>query len=252
MPRYERIVSLAPSNTEILYALGVEDRIVATTDICDYPAEAEEKPGIGGWTNPDIEKVQAYDPDLVLASDKLQDTAVKQCENAGLTVKQVTPTKLHDVFNTIKAIGEFVEREEMAQNLVDELNEELQEIAVPPTAAKKRVYCEEWHEPPMISGNWVPRIVRMVGGEYLIAEGERSQKIETKNVQKFDPEHIFLHICGFGDAAEPEYITEREGWEDITAVKEGNVHVVDDSLLNRPGPRLIEGMEEMKQIVWSE
>jgi iron complex transport system substrate-binding protein len=245
MPPYERIVSLAPSNTEILYALDAADHVVATTAVCDYPDGVQDVPSIGGWTTPDIDAVAKHDPDLVLATDELQDAAVEACRDAGLRVKQFTPTRLHDVFNTIKAVGELVGRRQAARDLVGTLNERIHGIATerPDTP---RVYCEEWHEPPMVGGNWIPRMVGMVGGEYLIEEGERSRAVDTDEIQAYDPEHIVLHYCGFGDAAGVEQVVERDGWRDITAVKEGNVHVVDDSLLNRPGPRLVEGMEALK------
>lgn len=246
MPRNERIVSLAPSNTEILYELGVQDRVVATTAICDSPEEARDKPSVGGWTNPDIEEVADLEPDLVLASDELQDGAVERCRDAGLPVKQLKPTRLHDVFNSIKQIGEFVGEEERARELVDRMNGEVRDLAVD-ADERTRVYCEEWHEPPMVGGNWIPHMVSLAGGEYLVEEGERSREVSTAEIQEFDPEHIFLHYCGFGDAAEESQVVEREDWENLTAVREGNVHVIDDSLLNRPGPRLVEGMKSIKQ-----
>lgn len=242
---FERIVSLAPSNTEILYALDAADRVVATTAICDHPAAARDKPSIGGWTNPDIDAVVEHDPDLVLATDELQDEAVDACRDAGLTVKQFTPTRFHEVLNTIKAIGEFVEQEQAARELVDDMNERIHGIATE-RPDRPRIYCEEWHDPPMIGGNWIPRMVRMIGGEYLIEEGERSREVAAAEIQDFDPDHIFIHLCGFGTDAEEEWITGRDGWQDLAAIRNRNVHVIDDSLLNRPGPRLVDGMEALK------
>ncbi len=247
MAAYDRIVSLAPSNTEILYELGVEDRVVATTAICDYPADAADKPSIGGWTNPDIDAVTEHEPDLVLATDELQNAAVEQCVNEGLHVKQFTPTTFQDVFNTIKAIGEHVGAEEQARDLVDELNARVRGLAAMTRSDTPRVYCEEWHDPPMVGGNWIPRMVNMIGGEYLINDGDRSREVTTDEVQDFDPDHIVLHYCGFGTDADPDRIYRRDGWTDISAVQQENVHVIDDSLLNRPGPRLIDGMWELKK-----
>ncbi|MFB6294516.1 MAG: cobalamin-binding protein [Candidatus Nanohaloarchaea archaeon] len=248
MPEYERIVSLAPSNTEILYALGADDAVVATTAVCDTPAEAADKPSVGGWTNPDIDEVERHDPDLVLASDELQDGAVRRCSEAGLPVRQVTPTRFHDVFNTIKEIGELVDRERRARKLVADMNAAVRETAVTPEQ-RPRVYCEEWHDPPMAGGNWIPRMVRLAGGEYLIDEGERSREVGREEIAAFDPEYIVLHYCGFGDAAAEEQVVERDGWQELTAVEEGDVHVVDDSLLNRPGPRLVDGLDRLHDIV---
>lgn len=248
MPQYERIVSLAPSNTEILYRLGVADRVVATTAVCDHPEAVEEKPSIGGWTTPDINEVQAHDPDLILAADELQDDAVEACREAGLTVKQLTPTRFHDIFNAVKQIGEFVDREERARKLVADMNERVADLTVLPEH-RTRVYCEEWHDPPMAGGNWIPRMVRLAGGEYLLAEGERSREVSTAEVQEFDPEHIVLHYCGYGADAGTDHVTERDSWAGITAVEEGNVHVIDDTLLNRPSPRIVEGVQQLRDAI---
>lgn len=248
MPDYTRIVSLAPSNTEILYELGAEDWIVATTAVCDEPEAAQDKPSVGGWTNPDVEAVQEHDPDLVLASDELQDAAVRQCAEAGLPVKQLTPRRFKDVFNTVKQIGELVDREKRSRKLVADMNEQVKAAATIPDS-RPRVYCEEWHDPPMVGGNWIPEMVRLAGGEYLLDEGERSQKVSQEEIQDFDPEHIVLHYCGFGDAADPDRVTDRDGWQELTAVEQGQVHIIDDSLLNRPGPRLVDGMQELHAII---
>lgn len=243
----DRIVSLAPSNTEILYELGVADRVVATTAICDHPPTAREKPSIGGWTNPDVDAVAEHDPDLVLAADALQDGAVAACEEAGLNVLQVTPTRLHEVFNAIKRIGEAVDAEDAARELVEEMNGTLRETAVPDTGP--RVYTEEWHDPPMAGGNWVPRMVRLAGGEPFLDEGERSREVDAEEIRAFDPEHIVLHPCGYDDAADTDAVMEREGWNEVAAVETGRVHVVDDTLLNRPGPRIVDGVAALRDII---
>ncbi len=252
MSQYDQIVSLAPSNTEILYALGAGDRIVATTALCDYPKEVEDTPSIGGWTNPDIDEVARFDPDMVLASDALQDEAVEQCRDAGLPVKQFTPTRLHDVCNTIKVIGELVEQEQNAMDLVDDINQQIQELAVRQPAYQPRIYCEEWHDPPMVGGNWIPDIIQLLGGKYLVDPGERSRTVTTDELQDFDPAHIVLHYCGFDAEADPEQVLDRDGWQDLTAVQEHNVHVVDDSLLNRPGPRIVDGMRAIREAVYGD
>lgn len=243
----DRIVSLAPSNTEILYELGAGDRVVATTAVCDHPPAAAEKPSVGGWTNPDVDAVAEHDPDLVLASDELQDEAVGRVRDAGIEVRQFTPRRLHDVFNTVKAVGEIVGRKDAARDLVDRMNERVRERAVPSVTA--RVYTEEWHDPPMAGGNWVPDLVRFAGGEPLLEPGERSREVDAEEVRDFDPDHIVLHPCGYDDAADPGTVAGREGWGDITAVERGNVHVIDDTLLNRPGPRLVDGIDRLRGLV---
>lgn len=242
-----KIVSLAPSNTEILYAIGAEEDIVATTSLCDYPEEAVEKPSIGGWTNPKISRIHEFNPDLVVASDDLQDEAVDEIQGEGYPVLQVKPHTLEEVYESIVEIGEAVDREEEARELVKSMKEELEGIQL---SSSLRVYCEEWMDPPMVSGNWIPGIVEEIGGEYFIEEGERSHEFEDEELKAFDPEYVFLNVCGAGENLQGEKILEeRKGWEEISAVENGNIFVIDDSLLNRPGPRLVEGAKKLKDLI---
>ena len=239
------IVSLAPSNTEILYKIDAEDQIVATTSLCDYPKEAAKKPSIGGWTNPKISRIHEFQPGLVIASDDLQDEAVGKIEREGYPVLQVKPHSLEGVFESILEIGEAVGKEENAEELVKEMKSNLEEISLD---GSPRIYCEEWMDPPMASGNWIPDLIRKIGGEYFIEDG-RSRNFDLEDLKDFDPEYIFMHICGSGENLGTEQLTKREGWKDLTAVQNGDVYIVDDNFLNRPGPRMVEGAEKIKEII---
>lgn len=232
-----RTVSLAPSNTEIIYRLGLEDQLVATTSLCDHPAEARKKESIGGWTQGiDFQRIRDLDPDVVLTSDSLQDKAVEELE--GLEVLHLTPQTVEEVYRSIERIGAKFDAEEDAEGLVEEMKEGLQEIEV---ERDPRIYCEEWMDPPMASGNWIPGLVDRIGGEYFLEEGERSREFKLEKLKEFDPEYIFLNVCGAGDNADRKELMKRPEWQEITAVKNGDVYVVHDALLNRPGPRLVEG-----------
>lgn len=236
-----KLVSLAPSNTEIIYRLGLEQSLVATTSLCDHPEEARKKESIGGWTSGiDFEKIRDLDPDIVLTSDSLQDKAVEELE--GLEVLHLTPQTVEEVYRSIEKIGEEFDAEQEADELVNEMKEGLGELEV---EGNPRVYCEEWSDPPMASGNWIPGLVKRIGGEYFLDEGERSREFELEKLKQFDPEYIFLNVCGAGENIDASEVLEREGWQSITAVKEENVYVIDDALLNRPGPRLIKGAENL-------
>jgi iron complex transport system substrate-binding protein len=241
-----KIVSLAPSNTEILYRLGAEDQIVATTSLCNYPEEARRKTSIGGWTNPKVSRIHELSPDLIIASDDLQDDAVEQLEGDGFPVLQVKPHTLEEVYESIREIGEAVGKEEEAEKLVEEMKEELEKTSLD---GSPRIYCEEWMDPPMVSGNWIPGLIEKIGGEYFVEEGERSREFDLEKLKEFDPEYIFLNVCGAGENLSPEQVLDRDEWEDISAVKNGNVFVIDDNLLNRPGPRLVEGASRMEDFV---
>ena len=239
-----RIVSLAPSNTEILHEIGAGNQVVGTTALCDYPEEATDKPSVGGWTNPRVDRLEELEPDLVVASDDLQDGAVERVREAGFEVLQVKPHALEEVFQSIREIGERVQKEKEAEKLVENMKSKLEDLEM---KNYPRIYCEEWMNPPMVSVNWIPGLVREAGGEYLIEEGERSRKFELKDLKDFDPEYIFMNVCGAGENLSTDEIKKRDGWENLTAVKNDNVYVIDDALLNRPGPRIVEGIRKMKE-----
>jgi len=113
-----------------------------------------------------------------------------------------------------------------------------------------RVYIEEWHKPPTVSGNWVPSLVKIAGGDYsLIKAGVHSKEVTKEQIQKYDPEIIVISICGMADKVPKEWITKREGWENLSAIKNKKVYVFDDSWLNRPGPRLTIGLENLAEVI---
>jgi len=240
-----RIVSLAPSNTEILFELGVKEQIVGTTTLCDFPEEAVEKPSVGGWTNPRIDRLEEFEPDLVIASDDLQDDAVERVREAGYEVLQVKPHSLEEVFESIREIGEKIGREDEAEEIVKGMKSEIEQIEL---EGSPRIYCEEWMNPPMFSGNWIPELVERIGGDYFIEEG-RSGSFDLEELKEYDPEYIFLNVCGAGENLSPDEIMKRDEWQELTAVENKNVYIIDDALLNRPGPRLVEGAKRIAEII---
>ena len=266
-----RIVSLAPSNTEILYALGCGDEIVACTRFCDYPEEAKQKPRIGGWLDVNDELVLRHKPDAVMTSTFVQDRIAGRCRKKGIALFHTDPKTLEQVYESILAIGKFVHKEQGAYELVQSMKSDFNEVA---NSMKKesnngknpikektitnkqkisinnngkiKVYCEEWHKPPTVSGNWVPKVIELAGGISLCPEGRVSHPVSPEEAAAFGPECIVLSICGMGVKASPKLITARKGWHSLKAVKENRVFIIDDSLLNRPGPRLAEGARQLQ------
>jgi iron complex transport system substrate-binding protein len=106
---------------------------------------------------------------------------------------------------------------------------------------RPKVYVEEWHRPPTVSGNWVPELVNIAGGQSLIGKGIVSRQVDLNEIVGWNPDIIILSWCGFGMKANVNEVKMREGWQYINAIKNDKVFVMDDSLLNRPGPRLADG-----------
>ncbi|WP_276300292.1 helical backbone metal receptor [Halorussus lipolyticus] len=236
----ERIVSLAPSATEILQALDGSDLLAGVTHHCEADA-----PAVGGWLNPDYDAIADRDPDLVLTADDLQADIAADLRERGHEVYHAAPATLEEVVESFADLGEAVGLPDEGSALARRARSRLARVdRLTPDDDHPVVYCEEWSEPPMAAGNWVPEAVEAAGGRYpFVSPGERSREVSTAEVETAGPDHVVLHVCGHGDRADPEDITRRD-W-DLPAIERGNVHVLDDSLLNQPSPRLVEGIETL-------
>ncbi|MBI1969222.1 cobalamin-binding protein [Candidatus Woesearchaeota archaeon] len=240
-----RIISLAPSNTEILYALGLGQQVVAVTRFCDYPPAAKQKPKIGGWLDINDALLEQHKPELLFTSTFVQDKIVERLEAKGMQIIHTDPKNLKQVYGSILYIGDITGKKAEAEQLVEQMQQQMQEISDSMHTSKKpRVYVEEWHKPPTVSGNWVPDIVALAKGESMIPSGIISREVSFAEVQGFDPDFIIISWCGFGTRVDlgKFFLGREEPWKDLRAVKEGHINVFDDSLLNRPGPRLVKGL----------
>lgn len=246
-----KIISLAPSNTEILCELGMREHIIARTNQCDYPAEVNSIPTVGDWINSeentaDFAFLDSLKPDIVITSMYLPDGLETACEQRNIHLLHVNPQTIDGIYKSILQIGKCVNKQETAQQMVRVLSQRLQAIA---SEAKitvqqpKRIYCEEWHAPPTVSANWVPELVEMVGGTTLGRPGVSSYEITSDVVMKFDPQVIIGHWCGFSDRTRLNVIIQRPGWQSVAAIQNKHVYSINDSLLNRPGPRIWQGAE---------
>ena len=252
---YNRIISLAPSNTEILYALNAQENLVACTRYCDFPEEAKKKPKIGGWLDINDELVKKFEPDLILTSTFVQNKITKKYQKNKMNIVALMRTTFKGVFDSIIKIGKLIGKNNEALELIKTMENKIKNIQnkIKTIKNKPRVYIEEWHKPPTISGNWVPSLVKLAGGDYsLIKAGVHSKEVTTQQIQKYDPEIIIISICGMNDKVPKEWITKREGWQNLSAVQDNKVFVFDDSWLNRPGPRLTIGLEKLANAIHPE
>jgi iron complex transport system substrate-binding protein len=248
----KRILSLAPSNTEILYALGLGDSVVGVTEYCLTPPQARLKPQLKGWVSIPPEKILAFEPDLVVTSTICQDALRKKLTEAKIPLLHLDPRDLSGITRSFFQLGQATGKEKEALALIRKFEQERSAIQarVPATATRPRVYCEEWHKPPSVSGNWVPELMADAGASYFpVAAGELSRPVRLEEVQDFGPEIVILSICGKGLDSDPAQILQRVGWEKLDAVKGKWIFTLDDSLLNCPGPRVLEGARAIQQIL---
>jgi len=235
----DRIVSLAPSATATLATLGVGDRVVGVTAHCEL-----DRPVVGGWLSPDYDRLADLSPDLVCTSDGLQDEIHDELRDRGYAVVHQAPSRLDEVLAGFESLAETVGCPDAGVDLRADAEARLAAVgdrvdrALDAGRDRPVVYCEEWSDPPMAAGNWVPDAVAAAGGRYpFVARGERSQAVDRETVAAAAPDHAVLHICGAGDGVSADRLQER-GWE-----LDASVHVVDDSMLNQPSPRLLDGIE---------
>lgn len=242
----ERVVSLAPSATATLRALDAGDRLVGATYHCEADC-----PAVGGWLNPDYDAVADRDPDLVVTTDDLQADIAEELRSRGHEVFHAAPSTLDGVVDSFADLGAAVGRRAEGRALARRARSRLDRVErLTPDAADERpvVYCEEWSEPPMAAGNWVPEAVEAAGGRYpFVAPGERSREVSLTEVEAARPDHVVLHVCGHGECADPDAVRRRD-WT-LPAIEQGNVSVVDDSVLNQPSPRLVEGVETLAALL---
>ena len=249
-PRVKRVVSLAPSSTQIVVGLGLQDRLVGCTRFCPKVDSKAPPQIVGGWLDIDYEKVRALKPDLVLTATFLQDKVKAQVEAMGLQVCHVDPKDLHAVLYSFEEIAIALGDPGGGRKLRHVLEKQLRDVEQKTKQLpKKRVYVEEWHKPPMASGNWVPEIIAVAGGiSGLCRPRHRSVAVTTEEVVRFDPEIIVAAWCGFCGKEDLSVIRKREGWQGITAIKTGRVHALDDNYLNSPDPRLGEGVKRLAEL----
>ena len=278
-----KIVSLLPSATEIVYALGMGEHLEGVTDECDHPAEAREKPVVsrsalppGPLTSRGIDEavrarmdrkeplylldralIQRVQPDVILAQDLCRVCAVPSGEvkdalaelGVEAEVLSLDPNTLEDVLGSIGAVGRILGREDRAAELVEGLRRRVD--AVRRTALRVpsiRALALEWSDPPFAGGHWVPEMVEIAGGTNLLSEKEKpSREVTWREVRDATPEVIVFMPCGYYlDEAEEEAgkLFDNPDFAETPAAREGGVFAVDaSSFFSRPGPRLVDGLD---------
>ncbi|WP_338741665.1 helical backbone metal receptor [Haloplanus salilacus] len=246
MPDPARIVSLEPAATVTLRELGVADRLVGVTAHCRGELDDAGDPTVlGGWLDPDLDRLDDLDPDLVCTGDALQAEVRDAVRDRGIAVHHTTADTLDSVIEGFAALGRAVGCPDAGERLAERSRNRLRRVRERvPEDDRPTIYCEEWSDPPMAAGNWVPEAVATAGGRYpFVDPGERSRPVDGSEVAAADPDHAVLHVCGHGERVDPATIADREWAADPT------VHVVDDSLLNQPSPTLIDGVERLADLL---
>jgi iron complex transport system substrate-binding protein len=255
----QRIVSLAPSNTEILFALGLADKVVAVTDYCDYPSEAKEKPSIGGFSTPNIEELVALSPDLILATSIHEKRIIPQLEGKGITVFALNPKTLDEVLEAINLVGEITGEEEEASGLVAEMEHRIKVVTDKtgglPEGQRPRVFYIVWHDPLMASGSETLQddLIDKAGGINIARDLTGYADISLEVAIAANPE-VMIAGGGHGSGEDLtfQFAKTEPRLKDIDARQNNRVYMVDSDLVSRPGPRIVDGLEEFAEFIHPE
>jgi iron complex transport system substrate-binding protein len=250
-----RIVSLVPGVTEMLYAIGAEDRLVGRTDFCDYPPAARRKPSVGGTVSPNLEALIALKPDLVVATSAgNSDETRRQLERLRVPLYLVDPHGLSDVFRTLTRLGALADREARAAEVVAVLEGRVRAVAARVAARPRpRVLYVVWPEPLIVPGRGaaVTELIELAGGASVSADGpEGYPRYSVEAAVARGPEVIILARHGAGTAPYA-----REKWErfaDLPAIRAGRLHAVDGDLFHRFGPRVVDALEILARLLHPE
>ncbi|MCX7841093.1 MAG: cobalamin-binding protein [Anaerolineae bacterium] len=251
----QRIVSLAPSNTEVLYALGLGARVVGVTEFCNYPPEAKEKPKIGGFAKIDLERVVGLNPDLVLATNIHAKSVVPELEKRGITVIVAEPKNVNDVLAKITFIGKLTGTSDNAAKLTAQMQARIDAVTskVATAKTKPRVYYEIdktfFTAGP---GSFINDMIVKAGGINIAADAKTAYpQLTAEAIIAKDPEVILLGSMNFGET--PDVVRARPGWANISAVKNGRiVPIPNEDVISRPGPRIVEGLELIARALYPE
>ena len=246
----QRIISLAPSNTEILFALGLGDKVVGVTRYCNYPEEAKDKEIINDFATPDPEKIVALKPDLILAFGTLQKSLVTELEERRQTVFWIYPHTVNDILESFERIGNLTGSSTAAQQLRKNVEKRIEAVQgrvknIP--EQEKPTVCRVMGLDPLgtIGGDaFQTAVYRLAGGKNIFADTEKDYfELDLETLLKLDPDIIV--ITGEDEAAAKAKIKSREGWEGLSAVKAGRIVVISAGLICRPGPRLAQTIEQL-------
>jgi iron complex transport system substrate-binding protein len=256
LTRYpSRIVCLTEETTETLYLLGQGERIVGVSGYTVRPPEARQKPKVSAFINAKFDKIQALEPDLVLAFSDLQADLAAELVRRGIAVVTFNQRSVGEILQMIRMLGGLVGCQAEAERLADRLSADLDRMreAASRFSTRPRVFFEEW-DAPLISGiRWVEELVEIAGGAPLFPELAhaglaKDRIVDPAEVARRDPQVIFASWCG--KKMKKATIVSRPGWDRVAAVKDDRIYEIKSTYILQPGPAsLTDGVRQMHEIL---
>lgn len=249
----EKIVSLAPSQTEILFAIGAGEKVVGVTTADDYPEEVKEIEKVGGFDGWNLEMIIALEPDLVINYGQGSEEDNKRFEEAGIVVASFLPETIDDVMDTIEKIGVLTGNSDKAKEVVEDMKSERDEIiSKVKDLETKRVFYEVYNDPLMTAGpgSFIDELINLAGGENIAKDAD--SPYPQYDVEKLIEKNPEVYLIPDDSTTTLETLKERPGFENIDAIKNSQVYFLDADIVSRAGPRIIEGLEEIAKAIHPE
>ncbi|HEU0292952.1 MAG TPA: cobalamin-binding protein [Anaerolineales bacterium] len=255
----QRVVSLAPSNTEILFAVGAGSQVVGREEFSDYPEAAKNVTSIGpAFEALNTELIVSLKPDLVLAAGINSPEQVKTLEDLGLTVYYLSnPHTLEEMYDNLNIVAQLTGHEAETATLIESLKQRVAAVdeKMAPSSSRVSVFYELDSTDPAKpftagKGTFITLLIERAGGHNIAADLDDYPQMSLEQIVAADPAMIILGDSMWGIT--PEMVAARPGWENLNAVKNGQVVPFDDNLVSRPGPRLVDGLEQLAKLLHPE
>ncbi|WP_425060048.1 Vitamin B12-binding protein [Sporomusa carbonis] len=250
--RPQRIISLSPGNTEIIFALGAGNRLVGVTTYCDYPEEAKKITKVGSFEKPDIEKIILLRPDIVFTGGEFHTGAIRALENAGIQVVAIEPRSIEDVLKSIRLIASFIHEQENGESLIAGMEQILVKVRNSASETSKKIFVEIWDKPLLTVGgtSYINDIITQAGGRNVAAAKAAYYAVcDNETLYAYDPD---IYIVARHGGTQRKRMFSRFEQENIRAIRENRVYYISDDYMDRPGPRSFIALEQIADIIRQE
>ncbi|GAB6100461.1 ABC transporter substrate-binding protein [Halanaerocella petrolearia] len=249
----QRIISLAPNHTETLFTLGLEDRIVGVTEYADYPQPATKVTGVGNIKEPNLEKIIQLQPDLVLAAASNPKSVIRRLRKLGVNVIGLNPQTIDEIMTTINLVGKVTDKESKADKVTTEMKNKVEKVTnkVKRNVKKRpKVFYEVWKKPLYTAGpnTFINNLISLAGGVNIAYDAQSAW-----------PQYSFESLLAKNPAVylatnkvSKKEIMKRDKFQDIKAIKEGRVYILNPDIVNRAGPRIVTALEEIAKAIHPE
>ena len=249
----ERIISMAPANTEILFALGLGEKVVGVTNICNYPPQVQEKEDIGDYDNPNLERIIELEPDLILASHGNPTELIDQLEELNYAVVGLNPKNVDDIISSIGMVGKITGKVKEAARLTEEMEKRIEAVLSKTSNLvennRPKVLYVVWYKPLWTagSGTFIDELIQKAGGINIAGDIAGWPQMNLETVLEKNPQVVIVgegHPGGLVETVKSEEVL----W--ITdAFKYNQIYIIDADIVSRTGPRIVDALEEMAKII---